>query len=242
MTTSGTTAFVPNRDQVVRGALRLVGAYASTDNPRPEQVTDAVEALNMMLKNWQKDGCLWLKHFIYVAMAAATASYVIGPGSSATVTSDAAAAIPYTQRPIRVYTPRRRIKATGVEVPLSEPMSRTDYSNLPNKATPGTPVQVYYDPQLLTGTLFVWPVPTGATEQIVCTVDRIIEDASIDENTFDVPVEWVRVVKWNLAKEIMIEYGLSASDRKGIQDQADYLKQNMEAWNTDTGSTFFQPG
>ncbi len=61
MTTSGTSSWNPARDVVIKRALRMVGAYASSGNPRPEQINDANDVLNMMLKEWQLDGFLWLR-------------------------------------------------------------------------------------------------------------------------------------------------------------------------------------
>ncbi|MGL4677887.1 MAG: hypothetical protein ACRCWC_00715, partial [Plesiomonas shigelloides] len=64
MATSGTTSYNPNRDAVIRRALRLVGAYQANSQPRPEQISDAQEVLNMMLKAWQIDGLVWLREFV----------------------------------------------------------------------------------------------------------------------------------------------------------------------------------
>jgi hypothetical protein len=240
VTTSGTTTFSATVNQIIYGALRIVGAYAVGSNPRPEQVSNAKEALDMMLKSWQMDGFLWLKQFIYITLAAATASYVIGPNSTDTVTTDAAGATAYKQRPTRIYFPTRRSIASGYEVPLLDPLSRSDYSMLPNKTTPGTPVQVFFDPGITDGMLYVWPVPPSAGDQIKCTVDRIIEDTGEDgENTLDIPPEYVRTVKFNLALEISPEYppGMSAEDKQ----LALLLKEKMESAQRSGESTFFQP-
>jgi hypothetical protein len=61
MTTSNSTVFNATRDVIIRRALRMIGAFASTDSPRPEQINDAAEVLNIMLKSWQMDGMLWLR-------------------------------------------------------------------------------------------------------------------------------------------------------------------------------------
>lgn len=241
MTTSGTITFNPTRTQIVYGALRLVGAYASNDQPRAVQVVDAVEALDMMLKSWQTDGFLWLKQFIYVKMVASQVAYTIGPGSADTVTTDSAALVAFTQRPTRVFFPQRRTISTGSEVPMIL-VSRQEYAALPNKATAGTPVQVYYDPRIATGALYVWPVPNTTTDQVVLTVDRTIEDVGAEDNTFDVPPEYVRAIKWNLALEIAPEYAMAPSERDRIEKMAVFLKQKMDVFNVDEAPTFFQPG
>jgi len=63
MTVSGTTILNPTTNKLINRSLRMVGAYAASSTPRPEQVNDALDVLNMMLKSWQTDGHLWLKTF-----------------------------------------------------------------------------------------------------------------------------------------------------------------------------------
>jgi hypothetical protein len=239
MPTSGTVAFNPTITQVVYGALRMVGAYASTDMPRAEQVVDAKEALDMMLKAWQMDGALWLKDDLYVTLVAAQSTYTIGPGSADTVTTDAAGAVPYSQRPTRIYQPRRRNKATGYEVSLGDAMSRQEYASVTSKAAQGSPTQVYFLPELAVATLAVWPVPADATEQIVFTIDRIIEDVGDGDNTFDIPPEWSETVKWNLAFRLLPEY--PGGDSARIEKYAMAMKEKMDGFQRSGESTFFQP-
>jgi len=200
-----------------------------------------VEALDMVLKSWQVDGMRWLKQFIYVSLVANQNSYTIGPGSTDTVTTDAAGAVPYTQRPTRIYFPSRYTVATANEVPMCDPISRQEYSALPNKTTPGVPTQVFYEPGISTGTLYVWLAPSSALDKIKLTVDRIIEDVGADDSTFDVPPEWVRTIKWNLALEISPEYAMPPSERSNIREVALALKMKMDAFNVDESPTFIQP-
>ena len=81
MTTSGTVSYNPVRDTIVRRALRMIGAFASSDNPRPEQLNDAIEVLNIMLKDWQMDGLLWLKIWATLFLNKGQRQYVLGPST-----------------------------------------------------------------------------------------------------------------------------------------------------------------
>ena len=241
MTTSGTTAWNPVRDKIIYGALRIVGAYNAANIPRAEQVQDAIDALDMLLKSWQTEGYLWLKKFIYVTLAAAHNSYDIGPSSTDGVHSDAAAAVDYLQRPTRIFYPVRYL-ADGTETPLGEPLSRSDWSALPNKATTGVVVRVYYDPQIAMGKLYVWPTPvTGVTDKIKMTVERSIEDVGTDESTYDLPPDALRMLKYNLALEISPEYSLPTKQFMIIKDAAMSLKMVFDGLHRDNTSTFFQP-
>jgi hypothetical protein len=53
---SNSTAFNPNVTKVIYRSLRMVGAYNADGTPTAEQVEDAMDVLNCMLKAWQIDG------------------------------------------------------------------------------------------------------------------------------------------------------------------------------------------
>lgn len=227
------------RDTIVYGALRLVGAYASGAAPRPEQVVEAAEALDMMLKSWQNDGLLWLRQFIYVTLVADQVSYLIGPSSPDTVTTDAAGVTAFEQRPPRIYDATRYTITTADEVPIT-PISRRDYLSLPNKTSSGTPVQVYYDPQIVNGVLYVWPPASATGDMIKLSVDRLVADVGDGDNIIDIPPEWMECVKYNLALRISPEYS-PGMDEVGVK-MAIAMKEKMESEQTDApASTFFQP-
>lgn len=239
MTTSGTATYNPVRDKIVYGALRLNGAYSAHNIPRASQVIDAIDALDMMFKAWQMDGLLWLRRFIRVKLVAAQNSYDIGVGSADTIYSGNTGTTAFAQRPLRIYTPTR-LDTDGNEVPV-ELLGRDDWSRLTNKTLTGTIVQVYYDPQMVMGKLYVWLTPaSGVTDYIKFSVDRIIEDVGGDEATLDVPPELIETVKYNLGLRLSGEYspGMSADDKK----LAMAMYEKMVGYQQDNTSTFIQPG
>lgn len=56
MTTSGTTTFSRNRNQLIASALRKISAIESGETPDPDMVSEASDALNVMIKHWQGSG------------------------------------------------------------------------------------------------------------------------------------------------------------------------------------------
>lgn len=239
--TSGTITYNPVCTVITKSAIRKVGGYSSGDTPRAEQMADAVEALELMFKEWQAEGFLWLKQFVYVTLVASQTSYQIGPSSTDLIHSNSAATTDFLQRPTKIYTPTR-LNSAGYEVPLKL-ISRSDYSALTNKATTGTVVQVYYDAQMNNGVLYVWLTPsTGVTDKIVFTADRIIEDIGADDKTLDVPPEWLNAVIWNLAARIAPEYGIALGERNLLAQEAGALKDRASGTQSENVSTFFQPG
>lgn len=306
MTTSGSTSYNPVRDTIVRGALRLVNAYASTGNPAPEQMQDALEALNILLKSWQVEGFLWLKQFatlflvpgqaqyllpganctaayVETTMKVATTAYpqtvlsvtstagmnvgdnigvaldannifwatiaLIGSSTSATLTTGVPSlasigrpVYAYTKaisRPTRVLLPTRRTYG-GVDLPLGDTgqtITREEYNALPNKNSPGVPLMAFYDPQLATGSLYLWPVPNDCRDKVIFTCDRPIEDMVSDTDTFDVPQEQIRRIKYALALEIAPEYALPSGDYDRMSQRYKEMTSALNDYDSETGPT-----
>lgn len=65
----------PTWPTIVNRALRIVGAYDASKQPRAEQVNSALETLCMMLKEWQVDNGLWLRTFATLFLNKGQTSY-----------------------------------------------------------------------------------------------------------------------------------------------------------------------
>ena len=90
MATSGTYNFTLNRDQIITGALRLVGQAQTGQPVSVEQIQDTAEALNIMVKALQAEGIgLWALCDLTVFLDTVSQSYQLGPTSSNFVTTDA---------------------------------------------------------------------------------------------------------------------------------------------------------
>ena len=76
--TSGRTFYNPLKNVIERRALRMVGAYAADGEPTPRQIKDCDDVLNMMLKEWNVDGLLWLRVWGTLFLNQGQASYALG--------------------------------------------------------------------------------------------------------------------------------------------------------------------
>jgi hypothetical protein len=89
---SGSYNFTRTRNELVFGALRCINALASGETLSSEELTDAVEAMNMMIKTWEAAGVgIWLLQECTLFLQADQVEYTIGPSS----TSDHWTATPY---------------------------------------------------------------------------------------------------------------------------------------------------
>lgn len=308
MTTSGTITFNRTRDQLIKAALRKCGIYAEGETPTAQQISDAAEDLNMMVKYWKSMGInLWCYQEIAVFPVVGQSSYNIGAtgdkaastytvttlsasasasATSITVTSATGLASGYNigivlddgtlqwttingapsgttitltaglnttaasgnliyvyqtiaNRPLRVSAGRIKIN-NGNEIPMKV-ISRQEYFNLPIKTIQGKPTQLYYDPQLTNGKLYIWSTIQTVNDIILITAQRELEDFNTLSDTSDLPQEWLEPIVWNLAARIMMDYGIDKVTRDDIKAMADETLQNVIAFDQEAASVFFNP-
>jgi hypothetical protein len=205
----------------------MVGAFPSTDLPRPEQLTDAIVILNLMLKTASIADGQWLRQFTTIALVAGQNSYVLG------ITT-----VPPIDRPLHIYAANRK-STSGNEIPMTS-LTRTDWMAIPNKTSNGVPVQYYYDPQTTNGVLFVWPTPSvGTTDVIVLDVDRQLDIMVDSLDQFDIPPQWQETLCYMLAVRLAPEYGVPLGERQMLTAEADRLFSSVSADDRDIASIYF---
>lgn len=58
--TTASGVYAPNRDAIIKRSLRLCNAIETSETPGAQEISDASEALNAMVAEWQGDGIhLW---------------------------------------------------------------------------------------------------------------------------------------------------------------------------------------
>lgn len=83
MTTSGTATFNFNRDQIIKSALRKIGAIAAGETPDNQTIQDASDQLNILVKAWDATGLhIWTETEATLFLQPSQVSYVLGSGSS----------------------------------------------------------------------------------------------------------------------------------------------------------------
>jgi len=299
MATSGSVDFNPTALQIIKGALRAIRAIDPGKTPSNDEISDAMEALNMLLKQEQARGLqLWVKTEATLFLDKTTQKYsfptayctsdtfadtttsaaassgastiavssatnisasdflsieldsgsrqwtTVGSISGTTITlptgttlSGAVASgnevIAFTNkvdRPLKILDARRIV--SSVETPL-EIDSRDEYFAIPTKSTTGTVNEIYYSPQLDTGDLYVWPTGNTATDRIGLTLQRPIDDIDATTDTIDIPVEWMRYLKYQLAVDIAPEYGTPTAIYNMVLVQANSAFEIVDGWDAE---------
>jgi len=230
MSTSGSTDFATSRDQLISGALRMAGAIAQGETPSATLVSEAAEALNMLVKAMQADGMpLWAVKQYNVTLTA-TSSYTIGVGSTVN-----------TPKPLKVIQAFLHNTATGIDIPMRI-ITRDEYNRLGNKTSTGQPIQCFYEPLNTTGVLHVFPVPDTysiANCQVVLVYQRPFEDFDVSTDEPDFPQEYYHCIKLLLADVVAPEHGLSIQERQDLSKRAQIAKMDALGFGTEEGSLYF---
>lgn len=89
MATSGATTFKRNRDQLIGSALRKISAFESGETPDSAAVTEASDALNVMVKHWQASGIhIWTTGEAILFPQLTQVRYTIGTTSTDRIAGD----------------------------------------------------------------------------------------------------------------------------------------------------------
>ncbi len=139
-------------------------------------------------------------------------------------------------RPLRILQGRRYQYNGGNEILIGDEngntLAREDYFALPNKAQQGTPVSWYYDPQMTTGQLYLWPNSFDSNYAFkftymrpICTYDELTD-------TSDLPQEWQTAIVDGLAYKLCPSYGQSTRYPM-LKDLADSSLKMLLAYDTD---------
>lgn len=193
---------------------------------------------------------IWLDNgSIFWTTVAAPPSGLVVPLTAAlpSQATSGAQVVDYTDdlvRPLRVPQARRYTFAapgsstTPIETPMSV-YSQLDYAQVPNKNTPGTPTAQFFQPTLGLATMNVWPSPNSTLWAVKFTAQRPLQDFLVQGNTADLPIEWSSAIRFNLAKEIALEYDVPADRLDKITAAADEKFAMVQAWDREPQSVMF---
>ena len=197
MATSGNANYNRTATQIIKSALRKIGAIADGETPESSEMADGLEALNIMVKAWQAEGLrLWLQDEETVTLVVNQTTYTFGSGGVNFTTG----------KPLEIIEARYHYDDSGNEIPMIK-WSRQEYFDQPLKTAIGVSTQFYYEPLLSTGKFFIWPVlGASSSDDIRVTARTVVEDFDTLTNNPDLPPEWLRAIIFNLAVDIYPEY------------------------------------
>jgi lipoprotein-anchoring transpeptidase ErfK/SrfK len=217
-----TSDAVLTRDRLVRRALSKLGV----SSPSNSQIADAVEVLNIILKEVDDEGkWLWTisNTESTITLSANTASYTTGVGAgNIAVDILQLETFYYLQGtdhiPVRILTKEESLRT----------YLRDDT---------GQPYAVYLErkPLMTSNVLRVFPTPNGTYTGKYTYRRRLYDFDSASDNP-DFPQGWDRCLYFKLAADLSHDYGTPLQTRDYLQGMADRLLRERRAANADKSS------
>jgi len=175
---------------LIKSALRTIGVIATGETPEASELTDGLEAMKMMFRNWSSQQI----RLYYVSLQDVTltgaAYYTIGSGG------DIACA-----RPVSIHG--------GMCDDFTVRMIDRDlYQALEAGGAGGAAVEyAWYNPEYPLGKVYVYPTD-GTLLTLNCLLPLTEPAALTSDVSF--PPEYDEAIKWNLAIRLAPEYGKEA--------------------------------
>ena len=177
---------------LIKSALRKCGAIASGETPTHDEMQEALIALRIMFRQWSGKSLMLFKKDIIAHTLDGSASYTIGSGGDINET-----------RPVQITA--AYVTANSLDMPIAI-ISAQRYRRFQIKDNGNNwPAYLWYNPGYSQGTIYVVPPGSG-----VLTLNCLIPLTDPTTLTEDVvfPGQYDGAIIWNLACEMMPEYGL----------------------------------
>jgi hypothetical protein len=145
-----------------------------------------------------------------------------------------------TDQPVRIDSVRYADAYTSDEISTSM-VARDEYFNQPSKTTSGAVNTWYFQRNLDFGHLYVWPIADNCKRLLRITFIKpqyIPEDQSEDVL---IPPEWYVALKFKLAADLAMSYGVDANRQMMLEQKAAIYLQKAISSDDDGASFQFTP-
>lgn len=210
--------------EVISAAYQKLLVIPLGGTPSTGQNAFGLARLQTFLASWRQYGLTtWARKTQTFPLTAGKQDYSLGTGGDVVM-----------PRPVRILG--AYITADS-DVPIAE-ISKAEYFQLSDKATPGQPSQFWFEPTLAMANLTLWPVTDQS--DATCTIDYHAPlDTMALSDTLDIPDEWLSAVENNFSLYLAPGTGRTAgADLKELA--ADSLAYAVSS-STEGGSVFFEP-
>lgn len=220
MSTSGSSDFTRTRDQLIHRALRLCGAIKAGETPGAQEITDGAEALNAMVKRWQKKQLhVWAVVEATLFPQVSQVKYNLSSSSTDHVTET------YYE--------------TGISTAAASGATTLDVDETTN-ITAGDYIGVVVDD----GTVH-WTTVSSKTSTTVTIATALDDDAAVGNPVFTYTTKLVRPLKIVDARRYNIASGQDTpiSETQGsMMSRLDYQAIPNKAQTGSINRAFYDPG
>ena len=233
--TSETTEFNPQMDDVIEEAFERTGVRGTRTG---YQLRSARRSLNIMFQEWGNRGVhLWKVKLAKIPLVQGQAEY--------SYASDSANFPDDISTVLEAYYRNNSDTANPQDIALTQ-ISRSQYSQTPNKLTQGTPSQ-YYVARRLNPSIFLYATPSSSVSSTTTPSSfqfcfyylSKIQDVGAYNNTSDVVNRFYPCMMSGLAYYLSLKYSPDMSQELERRYESELLRA-LDADNQGT-STFISP-
>lgn len=217
MTTSGTTTFNLNIDDLVEEAFERCGMRMQSGY----QLSSARRSLNLLFLDWANRGLnLWTIEQATYSITQGTASFAVGTDT------------------VNVLSAVIRDSSVSPAIDITiDRISREEYLNVPDKTTQARPAQ-YYVERSNTPTVYVYPAADRSYTFVYYRIRRI-QDAGDYTNTADVNFRFLPCLASGLAYYLSLKFAPERTMALKAMYDEDFQRAALE--DRDTASVSFVP-
>lgn len=178
---------------LLTAALRGIGVVASEETPSPSELTDAQLAANDILASWSAQVLPITPITRETFPLIGSASYTIGPSANFSTT-----------RPVKIET-LAVVATNGARKPVHIATVEQWETIVDTTATGLFADEAYYDGGYPTGTIYLYPKPTGGNLEIQ-SYKQLTQFANLSD-TITLAPGYTRALRWALAFDLAPEFG-----------------------------------
>jgi hypothetical protein len=188
-------------EDLVKGALQLLGVIDVTETPGPDETADGLRRLNAMINQWAlRNGTMSVLQRNVFPLVANQTSYTIGPGGNFNMVRPASiagaallldGASPQSEIWRTVYTPE-------------------GYASIPIKAMSSSMlVGIVYEPTSPLGVIRPYPVPNTTIHSLVLYARVALAEFALSGTSADLGDGLLEALEYNLARRLAAPYKVS---------------------------------
>lgn len=198
---------------LIKSALRLIGGLDTSEPPSADMSADGLEALNLIIDDWSSKGLLIYAVTPESFTLTGATSYTIGSGGTFNTTRPESISGAY-------------VTDGGIDYPV-DIIGPEQYRSISLKTAPGISDWLYYSPEYPLGKIYIYLISSGTTLTID-SIKPLTEYASLI-TTLSLPPGYKRALKFNLAVDLIPEYGRQIDP--AIYQQAEDAKTSIISKN-----------
>ena len=196
MALSGVRSFTLTKDDIIRGALRNIGAISNTQSISADQYNEASDVLNKMVKSWQsKSVFLWCEEWVEKVLTSDVSSFVVEAD---------------------ILSIRKVLLKVDDDDDVRElkMLSNLDYEKISDKTITGEPFKSSVK-MGLTHSIYLYPMTDGVYT-IRYLAEKKLQDFDTITNNADFPSNWMLALEFGLAFLLSYKYNLPIEEKRNL--------------------------